>query len=161
MFHIIKNGGIKVKLREKTTSLVILTTILWIFITICGWKEQHILGMILGVFLMLVYMSLGAANQGVLNKKFFVYPLIIWSILWILSFILSNYYAKLFTGTIPSFTIVGLHPSFAWTMITYWIGGVLTLTLGFVLYKDLWFSNEDWEDFKNKIEQLNREKEVN
>lgn len=100
------------------------------------------------------------ANQGVLNKKFFTYPLMVWAILWVLSFILSDYHGKLFTGTMPSFTILGFHPSFAWTVITYWIGGVLTLTLGFVLYKDLWLSDEDWNNFIKKIGQIDGKKEV-
>ncbi|MCF6466133.1 hypothetical protein [Clostridium sp. Cult2] len=149
------------KFKEKITSMIILTTILWVVITICGWKGQYILGMILGVFLMLVYMSLGAAKEGALNKKLFMYPLMVWTILWVLSFILSDYHAKLFTGTMPSFTILGFHPSFAWTVLTYWIGGVLTLTLGFILYKDLWLSDEDWNNFKNKVGQMDGEKEVN
>lgn len=155
-----RNGGKKVKVKEKITSMIILTTILWVIITVCGWKGQYIIGMILGVFLMLVYMSIGAANQGVLNKKFFTYPLMVWATLWVLSFILSDYHGKLFTGTMPSFTILGFHPSFAWTVITYWIGGVLTLTLGFVLYKDLWLSDEDWNNFIKKIGQIDGKKEV-
>lgn len=84
----------------------------------------------------------------------------VWAILWVLSFILSDYHGKLFTGTMPSFTILGFHPSFAWTVITYWIGGVLTLTLGFVLYKDLWLSDEDWNNFIKKIGQIDGKKEV-
>lgn len=147
-------------LREKTTFMIILSTVLWVVITICGWKGQHIMGMILGVILMLIYMMLGATKGGLLDKKFFIYPFSIWTILWILSFVLSDYYAEKFAGTMPDFTILGFHPSFAWTILTYWIGGMLTLTLGFVLYKDLWLSEEDWDNFKRSLDKLDKKEGV-
>jgi hypothetical protein len=54
----------------------------------------------------------------------------------------------------PDFTILGFHPSFSWTVILYWIGGVLTLTLGFVALKDEWLSEKDWEEFKGKVQKI-------
>lgn len=147
-------------LKDKTTSMIILTTVLWVIITVCGWTGRHVVGMVLGVGLMLVYMMLGAAKKGVLNKKFFIYPLLLWAVLWVASFILSDYYSNLFGIAMPSFTILGFHPSFAWTILTYWIGGVLTLTVGFVLYENLWLSAEDWDDFRNSLQEVNRKKEV-
>ncbi|MEY8416639.1 hypothetical protein AAK964_10085 [Tissierella praeacuta] len=147
-------------LKEKKTLFILLTTALWVIITICGWTGHWLLGMVLGVVLMLLYMILGAAKKGVLSRKLLFYPFSIWSILWILSFILSDYHSKIFDGMMPSYTILGLHPSFAWTVFTYWIGGVLTLTLGFVFYKDLWLSKEDWNDFKKKIGEINTKKGV-
>lgn len=149
-----------VNLKDKTTSMIILTTVLWVIITVCGWTGRHVVGMVLGVGLMLVYMMLGAAKKGVLNKKFFIYPLLLWAVLWVASFILSDYYSNLFGIAMPSFTILGFHPSFAWTILTYWIGGVLTLTVGFVLYENLWLSAEDWDDFRNSLQEVNRKKEV-
>lgn len=147
-------------LKGKTTSMVILATVLWVVITICGWMGQHIVGMVLGVVLMLIHMILGAAKKGILDKKFFIYPILVWAILWAATFILSHYHSKIFGIAMPNFTILGFHPSFAWTVLTYWIGGMLTLTVGFVLYKDLWLSDEDWDNFKNSLQEINQKKEV-
>jgi hypothetical protein len=60
----------------------------------------------------------------------------------------------MFAGVMPDFTILGFHPSFSWTVILYWIGGVLTLTLGFVALKDEWLSEKDWEEFKGKVQKI-------
>jgi len=157
MFHI-NQGGVYMKLKGKTTSMVILSTVLWVVITLCGWMGHHIVGMVLGVVLMLIHMMLGASRNGELDKKFFIYPLLPWAVLWTASFILSEYHSNLYGTAMPDFTILGFHPSFAWTVLTYWIGGMLTLTAGFVLYKDLWLSEEDWDNFRNSLQEINQKR---
>jgi hypothetical protein len=116
-----------------------------------GWQNDFVPAMCLGVVLMFLHLILGAAKGGKISKKLFFYPLGIWGILWIASFILSKYYSDLFAGAVPSFTILGFHPSFAFTVLFYWIGGMLTLSLGFVLRKDEWLSEKDWKDFLNRV----------
>jgi hypothetical protein len=140
-------------LARKKTPLMICIALLWLGCMYLGWKNNFILGMCLGVILMFLHMALGTAKQGVLSKKFFVYPLGIWAVLWIASFVCSKYYSDLFAGVMPSFTISGFHPSFAFTVFFYWIGGMLTLTLGFVLFKDEWLSEKDWKDFLTRVHQ--------
>lgn len=157
MFHDCE-GVLYLNLKGKTIAMIILIVILWVIITICGWIGQHVVGMVLGVGLMLMHMMLGAAKKGVLNREFFIYPLLLWAVLWAASFILSDYYSNLFGIAMPSFTILGFHPSFAWTVLTYWIGGMITLTAGFVIYEDLWLSEKDWEEFRNSLEELNQKK---
>jgi len=141
-------------LSDKRTGIVVLIGVLWMIITVLGWKEQYLAGMYLGVILMLLHLMLGAAKNGKLSSILFVYPFILWAVLWCASFFLSNHYADQFSGVIPDFTILGFHPSFAWTILTYWIGGVLTLTIGFILYKDEWLSEKDWQEFKEKIHMI-------
>ena len=34
---------------------------------------------------------------------------------------------------------------------------MLTLTLGFKFFKDEWLSEEDWDNFKKKIENIEKE----
>jgi hypothetical protein len=140
----------------KRTGIIVLIGILWIVITVLGWKNYAMAGMYLGVVLMLLHMMLGAANNGRLSSRMFLYPLLVWAVLWCLSFFLSRYHADLFAGRVPDFTIVGLHPSFAWTVITYWLGGVATLTVGFILLQDEWLSEKDWNAFKEKIKMLEK-----
>lgn len=141
-------------LSNKKTAIVVLTTIIWIVITILGWYNYYLISMILGIVLMLLYMMLGAAKQGKLSNKFFSCCLVPWAIIWAMSFFLADYYAGIFAGITPSFTVLGFHPSFATTVFGYWIGGMLTLTAMYMKFKDEWLSEKDWEDFTKKIEKI-------
>lgn len=134
--------------------IMALIAVLWIACIVTGTIGHHVIGMCLGVVLMFLHLILGAAKNGVVSKKFLIYPLVIWAILWIVSFILSGYFGNLFAGTMPTFTVLGLHPSFAPTIFLYWIGGQLTLNLGHYLLQDEWLSEKDWEDFCNKVKGM-------
>jgi hypothetical protein len=138
-------------LRGKKTPLIIVIALLWLACMYLGWEDNFVLGMCLGVILMLLHMVLGAAKNGILSKKLLIYPFGIWAVLWIVSFLCSKYYSDLFKGVMPNFTILGFHPSFAFTIFFYWIGGMLTLSLGFVLYKDEWLSEKEWKDFVARV----------
>lgn len=146
------------KLSDKSvTTIIIITAVLWLAINLSGWTGHHMVGMYLSVILMLLYMILGIAKQGIVSKKFFLYPLLVWSIAWMASFFLAEHYSVKFAGNLPDFTVLGFHPSFAPVVILYWLGGILTLTLGFIYYKDEWLSEKDWNDFKIKIEAIEKE----
>ncbi len=141
-------------LSSKKTAIIVITTALWLVITFLGWNNHYLVSMYLGVVLMLLYMMLGVAKQGKLSKKIFFYSLIPWAILWPVSFYLADYYAALFAGVMPSFTVLGFHPSFAAIIIGYWIGGMLTLTVMYYKLKDEWLSQTDWDNFIKKIENI-------
>jgi hypothetical protein len=136
---------------NKRSAIMVVIALLWLTITVLGWKNLFLPAMILGVILMFLHMYLGAARKGKVSAKFFLYPLLTWAILWILSFSLSKYYSDAFAGQMPSFTILGFHPSFAWTVLTYWIGGMFSLTAGFLVMKNEWLSDEDWDEFLLKV----------
>jgi hypothetical protein len=141
-------------LSSKKTAIIVITTILWLTINFLGWNDYYLVSMYLGVVLMLLYMMLGIAKQGILSKKLFFYCLIPWAVIWAASFTLADYYAALFAGAMPSFTILGFHPSFASIVVGYWIGGMLTLTLMYYNLKDEWLSQKDWDDFVKKIASI-------
>ncbi len=147
------------EVRGKRTGIILIITSLWAFITISGWIGNWFIGLISSVILMFLYMVLGASKNGKLSKQLFLYPLLSWAVLWSAGFGFSKYYAEVFAGKMPDFTILGFHPSFAFTILTYWIGGVLTLTLGFYFFADHWLSDDDWNNFKKKIESINSAKE--
>ena len=123
-----------------------------------GWKGLYIEAMYLCVILMLLHVMLGSAKKGHLDSKLLVYPFLSWAVLWIAGFYLMDKYAVMFKGVMPEFTVLGMHPSFAPLAIMYFIGGVLTMTVGYYVYKDKWLSTADWEEFKEKIELLNAKK---
>lgn len=134
--------------------IAVLIAALWIACIVTGTTGHFVVGMVLGVPLMFLHMILGVAKQGKVSKKFLLYPLVIWAVLWVVSFILSGYYADLFAGAMPTFTVLGFHPSFAPTIFLYWIGGQLTLNLGLYLLQDEWLSEKDWDDFCKKVKTL-------
>lgn len=139
---------------KRKDTMVVLIAILWLACIVLGTTGQHVLAMCLGVLLMLLHMLLGVAHKERVHQKFLVYPLLIWAGLWVASFILSGYYGTLYAGQVPSFTIFGLHPSFAPTVFLYWIGGQLTLNLGMYLSQDHWLSQAQWDEFVEEVKSI-------
>lgn len=134
--------------------IVSLIAVLWFVCIITGTSGHYVFGMCAGVVLMLLHMVLGTAKNGVVPKKFLLYPLLVWAALWLASFIFSGHYGTMYGNDMPAFTVFGFHPSFAPTIFLYWIGGMLTLNLGLYLLQDEWLSEKDWEDFLNKVNSL-------
>ncbi len=132
---------------SKRTPVMVLIALLWLACVVLGTVGHFVLAMCLGVVLMFLHMMLGVSKKGVVSKKFFLYPMLIWAILWLVAFVGAGYYFDLFNGVMPTFTILGFHPSFAFTIFLYWIGGQLTLNLGLYLYQDEWLSQADWDAF--------------
>ena len=141
-------------IKKNQTTIWVLIAALWIAVMVLGTMGHFVIGMVLSVPLMLLHMMLGVAKGGVVSKKFLVYPLLIWAVLWAVSFILSGYFADLYAGVMPAFTVFGLHPSFAPTIFLYWIGGQLTLNLGMYLCQDEWLSEKEWDDFCAKAKKI-------
>lgn len=141
-------------IKKHSTLIWVLIAVLWIFCIVMGTLGHFVIAMVAGVPLMFLHMTIGIAKGGVVSKKFMVYPMLIWAVLWIVSFILSGHFATEFAGVMPSFTVLGLHPSFAPTIFLYWIGGQLTLNLGFHLLKDEWLSEDEWNDFCEKAKKI-------
>ncbi len=132
---------------SKRTPVMVLIALLWLACVVLGTVGHFVLAMCLGVALMFLHMLLGVSKKGVASKKFLLYPMLIWAILWVVAFVGAGYYFDLFNGVMPTFTILGFHPSFAFTIFLYWIGGQLTLNLGLYLYQDEWLSQADWDAF--------------
>lgn len=145
------------EISKSRTAITLIITALWVAVTVCGWTGKWFEGLILGVLLMFLHMAIGSAQNGKLHMSLLIYPLLPWAIVWIGGFIFAKYYSDLFLNMAPSFKILGFHPSFAWIILAYWVGGVLTLTLGLIKNEQAWLSDENWDAFKAKIDQLNRQ----
>lgn len=133
------------------TFLVVLTALCWVAVTVLGWAGLGFVGMFVGLGLLAIYLVQGLARRGRVSWRLLAFPVLPWALLWSASFALSRYHADVFHGERPTFTLLGFHPSFAWTVLTYWIGGVLTLTVGFVLRRDEWLSEADWQAFREQV----------
>ncbi len=138
-------------MKKLTTPLMIVTACLWGATTIMGWLGLGFEALFPALLLLFLYAVLGSAKGGRLSTGYIIYPLVAWLAVWAASFILSEHHARMYEGRLPELTILGLHPSFAWTVLLYWVGGVLTLTVGFYIKRDDWLSKADWEAFKENI----------
>lgn len=142
------------KIRNMETGLIVASTLLWVGVMLSGWSGHWLLGMMFGLLIMLIYMVMGSAKNGVISRKLLVYPLLSWFVVWVAGFLMADKYAIEFSDSIATFSILGFHPSFSFIIWFYWIGGVLTLTLGLNIFKDEWLSESEWESFKEKVEVL-------
>ncbi len=141
-------------IKNKETALIVTSTLLWLCIMFSGWYGKWYLGMYLSLIVMFIYMVMGSAKAGVISKKLLLYPLVSWLLVWSAGFYMAQKYAVQFSDGVANFTIMGFHPSFAYIVLFYWIGGILTLTLGLNIYKDEWLSDSEWEAFKDKVAKL-------
>ncbi len=148
-------------IKNKETSLILMSTVLWVGVMLSGWYGQWYAGMFQGLLIMFIYMMMGSAKNGVVSKKLLGYPLLSWLILWSAGFYFTQKYALQFQDKVADFTILGFHPSFAFIVFFYWVGGVLTLTIGLNLFKNEWLSQEEWNAFKTKVKQIDAENASN
>lgn len=142
------------KINEKfSDSIMIFEAIAWIGTCIAcmiGWAW----GWIFVVGLMVLgHILNGVHDNGVIDKKLLIYPIIPWFITYMIGMAGSVYYHLKFLDEIPSFYILGQHPSHFYMLIFYWICGILTICVGFIKNKEAWCSTERWENFKESIEK--------
>ena len=143
-------------MRKLRDPIIIVTTILWGLTTVLGWNnENYWICLLLCVPIIGGYASIGASNGGTLNKSFFMYPILPFMIVWALSFVGAHYYAVKYMGAVPPL-ILGFHPSLFCIVVGFWMGGLLTLLVGFVTKHDMWMSRQNWEDYKKAIQALNK-----
>ena len=141
-------------IQTKKTLIFVLIALLWIVCIVLGTIGHYVIGLVLCVPLIGLHLILGFAKKGVVSKKVLIYPLAIWAVLYAVAFILCGYYADAFAGVMPSFTVFGLHPSFAPVIFIYWIGGLLTIALGYYLLRDEWLSQKDWDEFCQEAKKI-------
>lgn len=145
---------------RRTTLIMVAIGVLWAAIAIMGSTGLWFPALLLSILLMSLLMMLGCAHAGKLSVRLLLYPILPWAVIWAVSFGLAYYYGVLYSGRAPDFTILGMHPSFAWIFIGYWLGGVATLTVGFVLRQEDWLSEARWKEFTEKIARLNEREEA-
>ena len=75
---------------KKKTLILVLISILWLACIILGTTEKFVLGMVVAVPLIGLHFLLGVAKKGIVSKKFLLYPILIWTALYIVAFILCG-----------------------------------------------------------------------
>ena len=64
---------------KSKTPIAILIAILWIACIVTGTTGHFVVGMCLGVVLMFLHMMLGVAKNGIVSKRFLIYPMLTWA----------------------------------------------------------------------------------
>ncbi len=146
-------------MKVAATPLVLLIGTLWVAITVLALVGLWFQALLLSVVLMAAHLVLGSAHKGRIQLRLLIDPIGVWAAVWLLSFVFAEVSAQAFAGGEPPFTVLGLHPSFAWIVFGYWLGGVATLTIGFSRRRKLWMTDEQWNDFTLEIARMNSERE--
>ena len=145
--------------KHKETILVLLTGILWLATTALAWAGHWYPALFVLLMLIATYATLGVTHNGRTDLRLLVFPTLPWIALWGATFALAEYHANAFAGGPPDYSILGFHPSFAWIVLAYWIGGALVMTLGYYWKRDAWLSDERWDEFVRSVHAGEQEKE--
>lgn len=143
------------KFSDKNVSAVmVIIALLWIIIMIFGVTGNGGIGLYFTVALTCAYAVLGTVQKGNISKKLLIYPIGVWALAQVICIIGMNYYEALFRGIRPTFTILGMHPSYAFVVIFFWLAGVATWSVGLWIYRKEWLSASVWDDFINEIKTI-------
>jgi hypothetical protein len=133
------------------TLLVVASGLLWLLMVGLAGAGHWLAGLYVLLALLLVYGILGTSHKGRFDLRLVVFPTGVWLLSWAAAFALGEYFARLFAGTAPGFTILGFHPSFAAIIALFWVLPTLLMGFGFVAVKDRWLSQERWDDFVRRM----------
>jgi len=144
--------------KHKETMLVVLSGFLWLATTGLAWAGLWFPALFVLLALIATYATLAVTHNGRTDIRLLLFPILPWIALWAATFALAEYHANAFAGGPPDFAIFGLHPSFAWIVLAYWLGGALVMTLGYYWKRDIWLTNERWEEFVRSVHAVEPEK---
>lgn len=142
-------------LKGKYDKMFILIGLLWLAVWVLAIMDKFIIAFMLSIILMLLHLIIGSAHNEVIKKKYLLYPLIAWAVVWAIGFYLAYYNNLHETQNL----FLGFNSSFGPVVYFYWIGGVLTLTLGYYFNKNAWLNDEEWEEFVEKTKRIKQAKE--
>lgn len=143
---------------EKIDSLLVMASAaLWLVMVGLAAMGHWLAALYTLLPLLLIYGVLGSSHKGRFDLRLVAFPTLIWILLWASAFAFGNYYAVVFSGQAPDFTILGFHPSFAAIVVLFWIVPTLLMGFGFEAVKDRWLSRERWDEFVKHIGELSAE----
>jgi hypothetical protein len=145
--------------RIPTTPAMLLVAALWVAVPALGMTGHWFAGLFVSIVLMALLAAVGSAHRGELRIGFLLFPILGWAAVWGVAFALAEHHRAMFAGRIPDFTILGFHPSFAWIVLGYWLGGVAVLTFGFLLRSEEWLPEARWREFRETIARLDAERQ--
>lgn len=142
-------------MRTNQTVVVALIAILWVVVTTMGSTGYWFPGLLLAVPLIALHAILGVAHEGRASWRLVTWVILPWALTWIVAFVAAQRFAADRLEGAPPFTILGMHPSFAWIVILYWLVASLITCAGFILLADDWLDEDRWKTFRTRIAELN------
>jgi hypothetical protein len=133
--------------KKAETLLVIISGLLWLLMVGAAGAGHWLAGLYVLLALLLVYGVLGSSHKGRFDLRIVAFPTLVWLFCWAAAFGLGEYFARLYEGGVPAFTILGFHPSFFAIITLFWIIPTLLMGFGFELIRDRWLSQERWDAF--------------
>jgi len=130
---------------------MLLTGILWLATTALAWTGHWFPALFVLLLLLATYATLAATRNGHTDLRLLLFPTLPWIALWGATFAFAQHYANEFANRPPDFSILGLHPSFAWIVLAYWLGGALLMTVGYYWKRDEWLSKKRWDEFVRSV----------
>jgi len=143
--------------RKAETLLIVASAVVWLVMVGLAAIGHWLAALYALLPLLLIYGVLGSSHKGKFDLRLVAFPSLIWILLWAAAFGLGNYYAEVFSGQAPDFTVLGFHPSFAAIIVLFWIVPTLLMGFGFEAVKDRWLSRERWDHFVHSISELSKE----
>lgn len=141
---------------ERKDVYVILISIIWMLYIVFALADFGFYALFLVVVQVYLHIMLGLAENETVNKQM-IYKLVI---PFTLNFVIGIggmiYYNQKFGSAQPDFLILGMHPSFFFCVVFYWLGSLATMGVGLYLLRNTWFPKKRWEDF---VEMIDKAKE--
>ncbi len=142
---------------EKIDCCMLLIALGWLSVIGLTLAEKGFIAMYVSTGIVSLHFLIGLAHNGNINKKLFVYPFLSWLTTFLIGIAGMQHFAFLYGDSVPSFLILGIHPSYFFELAFYWIGGILTISLGIYKRRDLWLSEEDWKCFLDTVDSNEEE----
>lgn len=138
---------------------MLIGALLWLVTMLLTAVGYWFSAMLVGAFVFLPYFIAGVAHNRKISAKIIVYPAILCVVIRLIGYIGAEYYSESFMGKAPDFLVTGFHPSFGFIFWCFWIGGLLTITLGFgIMYRE-YLPAGAWDEFLEKLEKKREEVE--
>ncbi|UUX35077.1 hypothetical protein [Fundicoccus culcitae] len=137
--------------------LVLFLPVLWIAMIVFVYMDLGFVGMYLTIIHGMINVILGLAEGEKINKKLSWIFVVGWGILMFVAITGMIYYYYYFGNNIPSFTIMGMHPSAFYFYAICWIGNLVYLGGFLYIFKDTWLPEKKWNDFVDYAASLNND----
>lgn len=136
---------------KKVDLFMFLIAIGWLLVIGLTLAEKGFMAMYVSAGIISLHFLIGLAHNGSINKKLFISPFLSWITTFLIGIVGMQYFAFLYGDSVPSFLILGMHPSYFFELAFYWIAGIFTISLGMYKQRDLWLSEEDWKCFLDAV----------
>lgn len=140
--------------------LILFLPILWIGMILFVYLDLGFIGMYLSIIHGMINALLGLVEGEKVNKKLFFVFVIGWGILMFAAITGMTYYYNFFGNEVPTFTILGMHPSSFYFYIVCWMGNLAYLSGFLYFFRDTWLSEEKWNTFVEYAASLHSESKL-